>query len=94
MTHGPWFADSEGTIKRQRFDDDGNRDGYELLLGAYPPEWGAAHDLLKVLRDLMSAAMARESALGDLCHLLECKANLERAITAARDILDRVEKKS
>lgn len=44
--HGAWFADQEGTIKRQAFDLHGEPIGYELLAGKYPKEWAVATELL------------------------------------------------
>ena len=57
-SYGPWIADSEGTIKRQMFDEFDDHQGYQLLTGDYPESWAFAPELLEALRDITAEIAA------------------------------------
>jgi hypothetical protein len=45
---GVWFVDLEGVIKRKIYDDDGNPNGYELLVGDYREIAAAIRELAEM----------------------------------------------
>jgi hypothetical protein len=50
----------------------------------------SSHKLLASLKELVFSAECRENTIGDLCHLLECKDNLRKALREAKEVIAKV----